>query len=98
MRLPRGLGGANDDHVAERFEPWGLYRLVPTGQRVTVVSFGTHDDGSITLTVNVSSEFNFATADRDVFGINPNDLVPCELPEPSERCGSIRTNIPGLLR
>ncbi len=63
--------------VAARFTPWELYRLKTTGQRVTVRSFGEGHDDSVTLTVNVSAEFNCTLFERDVFGINPDDLEPC---------------------
>lgn len=66
--------------VAERFEPWSLYRMKPHGQRVTVVSFGEEEDGRVTLTVSVSGDFNLTMFDRQVFGVDPDDLEPCELP------------------
>jgi hypothetical protein len=56
--------------IASRFTPWELYRLKTTDQRVTVVSV--YENG--TLRVNDSSQF-------DVFGVNPDDLEPCEVPE-----------------
>lgn len=75
--------------VAERFEPWSLYRMKPTGQRVTIASFGEAEDGTVTLTVTVSGEFNFTLFDRQVFGINPDDLEPCDVPGPEELTGSL---------
>lgn len=73
--------------VAERFEPWCLYRMRATGQRVTVMSFGEDDEGNVSLTVHVLPEFNFVLVPREVFGIDPDDLEPCELPEPGELVG-----------
>ena len=71
--------------VASRFEPWSLYLMKETGQRVTLVSFS--EDG--TLTVCVSGEFNLVMHERNVFGINPDDLEPCELPAKGEALGSV---------
>jgi hypothetical protein len=66
--------------VAERFNPWSLYRLRTTGQKVMLLSFSEEEDGRVTLTVNVTSEFNRVAFERRVFGIDPDDLEPCELP------------------
>lgn len=77
--------------VAEKFEPWSLYRLKSSGHRVTIVSFGEQEDGGVTLTVCVSGEFNFVMFDRNVFGIKPEDLEPCELPAPNEVTGAMMT-------
>lgn len=73
--------------VAEQFEPWSLYRLKPTGQRVTIVSFGEAQDNSVTLTVLVSADFNLVMFERQVFGIKPDDLEPCDLPSVDEPTG-----------
>lgn len=74
--------------VASRFEPWSLYRLKSTGHRVTVQSFGETEDGTVTLTVAVTGEFNKVLHERAVFGIDPNDLEPCNLPLPGEPLGA----------
>jgi hypothetical protein len=73
--------------VAERFEPWSLYRLKSTGQRVTLRSIAS--DG--TVTVNVTGQFNLVTHERAVFGIDPDDLEPCDPPPPGEPVGSAMT-------
>lgn len=73
--------------IAARFEPWCLYRLKSTGQRVTLRSIAS--DG--TLTVNVTGQFNLVTHERAVFGIDPDDLEPCELPAAGEPLGSAMT-------
>lgn len=75
--------------VAERFEPWSLYRIKPSGHRVTVLSFGEQKDGSVTLTVNVRAEFNFVMFERQVFGVKPDDLEPCDLPAQNELTGTL---------
>src|ERR1700733_11826949 len=70
--------------IAERFEPWSLYRMQSTDHRVTLVSFDEEENKRVTLRVNVSAEFNFVSFERCVFGIDPDDLTPCELPTPDE--------------
>ncbi len=66
--------------VAERFDPWSLYRMRPNGERVTVASFSEGDDGRVTLTVGVTGEFNLVPFDKSVFGVSPDNLEPCDLP------------------
>jgi hypothetical protein len=73
--------------MAERFEPWSLYRMKSTGQRVTMCSFS--EDG--TLTVAVTGQFNHVMFDRQVFGVSPDDLEPCDLPV-DEMTGTVLTN------
>jgi len=69
--------------VAERIEPWSLYRLKSTGHRVTVASI--FENGMVS--VNVTGEFNLVGFARTVFGIDPDDLEPCDLPGPDEPLG-----------
>jgi len=45
-----------------------------------------------TVTVNVLAEFNLLMHERQVFGIDPNDLEPCELPRPDENVGLLLTH------
>lgn len=73
--------------IAERFDPWSLYRLKTTGQRVTVRAFA--DDG--TVSVAVTGQFNAVLFDTEVFGINPDDLEPCDLPGPDDVLGAEMT-------
>lgn len=73
--------------LAQRFPPWELYRLKPTGQRVTVASY--FEDG--TLSVNVLAQFNLTLHESSVFGIDPDDLESCELPSDDEPVGAILT-------
>lgn len=75
--------------VAERFDPWTLYRLKSSGHRVTVGAFDEEQDGKVTLRVNVTGEFNFVTFERSVFGVNPDDLEECDLPGPDETLGTM---------
>lgn len=79
--------------VAEHFFPWKLYRMKSTGQRVTLLSFGEHDDGSVSVRVNVGGRFNFVAFERQVFGIDPNDLEECDLPATGELLGSAEVPI-----
>lgn len=73
--------------LAERFPPWELLRMKSTGQRVFVA--GINEDG--TVSVVVSGDYNLTLHDRHVFGINPDDLEPCELPHPDEPVGAMMT-------
>jgi hypothetical protein len=73
--------------VAERFFPWELYRLKDTDQRVTMYSFS--EDG--TMSVIVSGQYNFTMFDRRVFGVDPDDLEPCDLPDEGEIVGTVLT-------
>lgn len=77
--------------IAARFKPWELYRLKTTGHRVAVYSFGEADDGKVSLTVIVSSKYNFTMFERRVFGISPDDLEPCDLPDPMELTEALLT-------
>lgn len=78
--------------IAERFQPWELYRIKPNGHRVVVLSFGEAEDGSVTLTVLVGGHFNRVMFERQVFGINPDELEPCELPTEGEQLGTLLTH------
>jgi hypothetical protein len=78
--------------VAEKFDPWTLYRLKTTGQRVGIVSFSEAKDGSVTLTVSVTGQFNLVEFDRNVFGILPDDLEPCDPPAEGEEVGTLLTD------
>lgn len=64
--------------VAERFNPWTLYRLTTTGQRCSVIGFHETTDPSKPVTAYIHAEnptLGRATA-RNVFGIDPATLVP----------------------
>lgn len=63
--------------AGEKVNPWTLYRMKSTGHIVNVVSI--FDDG--TVTVFVGGDFNLVMFEREVFGIDVNDLEPCEIPE-----------------
>ena len=75
--------------IAERYDPWTLYRLKDTGQRVFLLSFFDPDaNGKVTCRVAVTGEFNLVTHERAVFGIDPADLEECDLPRADEVLGS----------
>jgi hypothetical protein len=78
--------------VAERFDPWTLYRLKTTNHRVSVVSFNAGTESEVTLTVAVTGDFNLVDFERQAVGIKPADLEECALPGPHEKVGSLLTH------
>ena len=72
---------------AERLPPWELFRMKTTGDRVTVYSYA--ENGAVT--VNLTAEFNLTLFERQVFGVNPADLEPCDLPAEDEIVGTVLT-------
>lgn len=70
---------------AERFPPWELLLMKSTGQRV--FALGYNEDG--TLSVAVTGTYNLVLHERQVFGIAPDDLEPCDLPPVDEPVGAI---------
>jgi hypothetical protein len=47
------------------------------------------EDG--TVKVSITGEYNKLVFDREVFGIKPEDLEECELPNDNELCGTLLT-------
>jgi hypothetical protein len=81
------------DHVrvvAEHFEPWHLYRLSTTGHRVLVIGFDEMDEG-VRVRIAVLGRYNAVVFDRQVFGIDPATLTPCDPPSPDEPVGTLLT-------
>lgn len=74
-----------------RLDPTRLYRMKSSGHRRFIFSMYETPDG-IRLTVVVSGQFNRVTFDRRVFGIEPDDLVECDLPGPDEALGAMLTS------
>jgi hypothetical protein len=70
--------------MCRRLPPDRLYRI-KDAHRCTIVAYS--EDG--TVRVNVSGEHNFLMFDREVFGINPNDLTECDLPDENEVVGTM---------
>ena len=56
-----------------------------TGQRVVLYSI--FEDG--TISVLITGKFNLTLHDAKVFGIDPDDLEPCDLPAPDEALGAM---------
>ena len=78
--------------LAARFPPWKLFLLKDSGCRVWCKSY--NEDG--TITVAISGEFNAVAFERDVFGVEPNDLTECDLPVPGEKLGVASKEIAAL--
>lgn len=64
--------------VARRLLPWKLFRMKSTGQRVLVMQYDEEVDGSCTVTVLVHHYLNPCGVPRSVFGVDPDDLEPCD--------------------
>jgi hypothetical protein len=75
--------------MAAKLPPDRLYKLKDGGHRVTLYSYDENKDGSVSMTVLVTGEFNCVTFDRKVFGINPEDLEECDLPKEDEKLGTL---------
>jgi hypothetical protein len=73
--------------LAARFKPWKLYLLKSSGHRVFLLSF----NESNTITVAVTGKYNLVSMERQVFGIQPEDLEECELPDPGTPLGVFLT-------
>ncbi len=71
--------------VAEKYPPNKLYRMKGTGHRVLLYSYC--EDG--TVTVIVSGKYNLVTMERRVFGISPDSLEPCDIPDENEPVGAM---------
>jgi hypothetical protein len=71
--------------MAQRHPPDRLYRMRSTGCRVTLHSYS--EDG--TVTVFVGGQFNLVVFERRVFGVSPDDLEECDLPDETERLGAL---------
>lgn len=67
--------------VAEKVQPNRLYRMGV--HRCYLFSYS--EDG--TVSVVVDGQFNRVLFSRKVFGVNPDDLVECDLPSPGEDLG-----------
>lgn len=71
--------------LVAKLPPDRLYRLKTTGHRVFLYAYS--EDG--TVTVAVTGQFNALPFERRVFGIAPEDLEECDLPDPDEPVGSL---------
>jgi hypothetical protein len=73
--------------LATKFPPDTLYRIKESGHRGHIVEY--NENG--TVTIAVSGEFNAVIFDRNVFGVNPENIEECELPTEDERVGTMLT-------
>jgi len=74
--------------LAKKLPPNRLYRLSPSGSRVTLLSYSEDN----TVTVAITGQFNALIFDRQVFGISPDDLKECDLPGSDEVLGALLTD------
>jgi hypothetical protein len=58
-----------------------------TGHRVTLHSY--RENG--TVTVDITGRYNLITFDRQVFGVDADDLVECDFPGSDEPIGTMLT-------
>jgi hypothetical protein len=83
--------------MCERLPPDRLYRMKSTGQRVTMIGYSENR----TVRVSITGQYNAMTFDREVFGIDPDDLEECDLPPSDEPIGTLLTeqeDVDALLR
>lgn len=73
--------------LCKRFPPDRLYLLKSTGHRVTIFSYS--ENG--TVTAKVLGKYNLVMFERMVFGIKPEDLEECDLPDDSVEVGAVLT-------
>lgn len=71
--------------VAERFDPMEFYTLRDTGQTCHIIAFGEHEDGKITVRVYAWRESAPEATAVEVFGIDPDDLLPRKVPDAAQR-------------
>jgi hypothetical protein len=55
--------------------------------RVYIQSY--NEDG--TVTIGISGQYNYLMFERAVFGVNPENLTPCALPDSDEKLGVVLT-------
>lgn len=81
--------------AAEKIDPWTLYRMTSTGQRVRVLAVSEPEKpgAPCTCRVLVSGEWNFVTMERQVYGVAIDDLVECDLPGPHEPLGVMHVSV-----
>lgn len=72
--------------LAKQLPPNKLYLLKTSNHKVTLISY--EENG--TVTVNVSGDFNRVIFERNVFGVNPENLEECDIPN-KDGCGLILT-------
>jgi len=73
--------------LCKKLPPDRLYKIKSTGQRVTILSYSEDN----TVKVDITGEYNLLPFNREVFGIQPDDLEECDCPE-EEILGVTLTN------
>lgn len=73
--------------MCRKLPPDRLYKMKSTGHRVTLHSYS--EDG--TVTVDITGQYNCIVMDRQVFGIDADDLEECDLPDSNEVIGTLLT-------
>jgi hypothetical protein len=61
--------------VAEKFNPWDMYRLTTTGQRVRILGFHETEGDDVGVYIYAEHESLGPISGRNVFGIDPTTLV-----------------------
>lgn len=70
------------------YPPDRLYKMGVTGHRVGIIAYS--EDG--TVRVWVGGKYNSVTFERQVFGVDINDLTECDLPGEDEILGVALTD------
>jgi len=69
--------------LCRKFPPDRLYKIKNSNHKVTIISY--NESGS--MNVDVSGEYNLIVFERQVFGIEPDNLEECDLPNHNEPLG-----------
>lgn len=73
--------------MCHAYPPNLLYRMGDSRHRCTIYSY--HENGKVT--VSVTGQYNAVAFARNVFGIDPESLVECDLPGDDEVLGEVCT-------
>lgn len=71
--------------IAERINPWTIYELATTGQRVTLVAIAENGTVRVDVAAVLNPGLDF---ERTVFGISPDDMKPWAIPDDFEPGGN----------
>lgn len=66
-----------------------LYKLKTSKHLVTIRSYDEGENGEISLTVTVSAKYNLVAFERNVFGVKPENLEECDLPDDNHPVGDV---------
>lgn len=69
--------------------PDRLYLMKHTGQRCTIAAYA--ENG--TVRVQITGQYNLHDFDKEVFGVDAQNLVECDLPAPGEALGVLLSDI-----